>query len=282
MVKTATVAPYISEEFRKAVTLHIYKLYDQRFSMGAPLILCVHGPSGEGKTFQCQHILRDLQVELFQIDISSFEDKHAGVPAKTIRDRYNDAVSFYQKCSHWSCVFINDFDLAIGNFGQLHQYTVNTQQINGVLMSLADYDPSRPVRVPIVITCNDMTKLYKPLIRAGRMQSYFWDPNREDKCKMVQGVFPDRTSSECVKLVQDFEQEAKRLGLSVVPPISFYSAVANSAPDNALWESLNRQAPTRPGVPQNLMTHPTLKDIYEAGMNRLQEIARGNRSYLEV
>ncbi|KAH9300346.1 hypothetical protein KI387_011929, partial [Taxus chinensis] len=74
------------------------------------------------------------------------------------------------------CVlFINDLDVAAGRMGGTTQYTVNNQMVNATLMNIADnptnvqlpgmYNKEDNPRVPIIVTGNDFSTLYAPLIR---------------------------------------------------------------------------------------------------------------------
>eukprot|EP00959_Pyramimonas_sp_CCMP1952_P090287 1889961-Pyramimonas_sp.AAC.1 len=46
-------------------------------------------------------------------------------------------------------------------------------------------------RVPIIITANDLSTLYAPLLRDGRMEKFYWEPTREDLVTMVLRIFED-------------------------------------------------------------------------------------------
>lgn len=35
-------------------------------------------------------------------------------------------------------------------------------------------------RIPIIVTANDLSYLFAPLVREGRMEKYYWKPTRED------------------------------------------------------------------------------------------------------
>ncbi|KAH9327149.1 hypothetical protein KI387_007327, partial [Taxus chinensis] len=74
------------------------------------------------------------------------------------------------------CVlFINDLDVGAGRMGGTTQYTVNNQMVNATLMNIADnptnvqlpsmYNKEDNPRVPIIVTGNDFSTLYAPLIR---------------------------------------------------------------------------------------------------------------------
>lgn len=65
------------------------------------------------------------------------------------------------------------------------QTTVNNQMVVGTLMNLCD-NPTRVSigqdwreadivnRVPIIVTGNDFSTLWAPLIRDGRMEKFYW------------------------------------------------------------------------------------------------------------
>lgn len=79
-------------------------------------------------------------------------------------------------------LMINDIDAGAGRVDQYTQYTVNTQLVNGTLMNIADnptnvqlpgsYDSEQIQRIPIIVTGNDFSTLYAPLVRDGRMESF--------------------------------------------------------------------------------------------------------------
>lgn len=111
-----------------------------------------------------------------------------------------------------SVLMINDIDAGLGRFGKIvkipvnlnlccspemilteflalcsgeTQMTVNNQIVVGTLMNLAD-NPTRVSvgqdwreadtvnRVPLIVTGNDFSRLYAPLIREGRMEKFYW------------------------------------------------------------------------------------------------------------
>ncbi|HEY9749576.1 MAG TPA: ribulose bisphosphate carboxylase small subunit, partial [Allocoleopsis sp.] len=124
-------------------------------------------------------------------------------------------------------LMINDLDAGAGRMDQATQYTVNTQLVNGTLMNIADnptnvqlpgsYDSTPLHRVPIIVTGNDFSTLYAPLIRDGRMDKFYWEPNREDKIGIVSGIFEaDAVQRQDIeKLVDHFADQS----------IDFYGAL---------------------------------------------------------
>ena len=46
-------------------------------------------------------------------------------------------------------------------------------------------------RVPIILTGNDLSTLYAPLLRDGRMDKFFWRPSLAEVADMVHAMFRD-------------------------------------------------------------------------------------------
>jgi len=43
----------------------------------------------------------------------------------------------------------------------------------------------------VIVTGNDFSTLYAPLIRDGRMEKFYWEPTREDRIGVVSGIFEE-------------------------------------------------------------------------------------------
>lgn len=119
-----------------------------------------------------------------------------------------------------SCLMINDIDAGLGRFGNT-QMTVNNQIVVGTLMNLSD-NPTRVSigqdwresditnRVPIIVTGNDFSTIYAPLIRDGRMEKFYWQPNREDIVNIVNRMYEKDGISrdEVTRIVDTFPNQA--------------------------------------------------------------------------
>ena len=107
-----------------------------------------------------------------------------------------------------------------GRVDQFTQYTVNTQLVHGTLMNIADnptnvqlpgsYDSEPIQRIPIILTGNDFSTLYAPLTRDGRMDKFFWEPDRADRIGIAAGMFEaDQVpKSDIEKLVDQFPTQS--------------------------------------------------------------------------
>ncbi|CAM6128234.1 unnamed protein product [Calypogeia fissa] len=190
---------YIAPAFMDKILIHIAKNFMTLPNIKVPLILGVWGGKGQGKSFQAELIFAKLGIQPIVMSAGELESGNAGEPAKLIRQRYREASDIIAKKGKMCVLFINDLDAGAGRMGGTTQYTVNNQMVNGTLMNIADnptnvqlpgvYKKEEIPRVPIIVTGNDFSTLYAPLIRDGRMEKFYWAPTREDRIGVCIGIF---------------------------------------------------------------------------------------------
>ncbi|MGF1512166.1 MAG: ribulose bisphosphate carboxylase small subunit [Elainellaceae cyanobacterium] len=218
---------YLSPRFRDKLAIHVTKNYLDLPGVRVPLILGVHGRKGEGKTFQCELTFERMGIEVVHISGGELESPDAGDPARLLRLRYREAAELVRVRGRMAVVMINDLDAGAGRFDAGTQYTVNTQLVNATLMNIADnptnvqlpgsYDENPIRRVPIIATGNDFSTLYAPLVRDGRMEKFYWQPDGGERLGIVGGIFhPDGLGGAAVtQLVEAFPKQS----------IDFFSAL---------------------------------------------------------
>lgn len=233
---------YISPRFLDKLAVHITKNYLEIPGVRVPLILGIHGRKGEGKSFQCELVFERMGVEAVHMSAGELESPDAGDPARLIRLRYREAAEVIKVRGKMAVLMINDLDAGAGRFDQGTQYTVNTQLVNGTLMNIADnptdvqlpgsYDSTPLHRVPIIVTGNDFSTLYAPLIRDGRMEKFFWEPDREDKIGVVSGIFSEDglPRNDIEQLVDTFPNQ----------PIDFFSALRSRFYDEQVRQFIHK------------------------------------------
>jgi hypothetical protein len=190
---------YIGPRFLEKLAVHITKNYLDLPQVKVPLILGVHGRKGEGKSFQCDLVFERMGINVVQMSAGELESPDAGDPGRLIRLRYREAAELVKLRGKMAVLMINDLDAGIGRVDATTQYTVNTQLVHGTLMNIADhptnvqlpgsYDNIPTPRIPIIATGNDFSTLYAPLVRDGRMDKFFWDPDRDDRIGILKGIF---------------------------------------------------------------------------------------------
>ncbi|MGD1715333.1 ribulose bisphosphate carboxylase small subunit [Dapis sp. BLCC M172] len=233
---------YISPRFIDKLAVHITKNFLDLPRVRVPLILGIHGRKGEGKTFQCQLVFEKMGIEPVTISGGELESKDAGDPARLLRLRYREASEKIKVQGRMCALFINDLDAGAGRFDAGTQYTVNTQLVNATLMNIADnptnvqlpgsYDETPLHRIPIIVTGNDFSTLYAPLIRDGRMEKFYWEPNREERIGIVDSIFKtdELSPGDIDNLVDKFSDQA----------IDFFSALRSRIYDEQIRDFIHQ------------------------------------------
>lgn len=236
---------YIAPSFLDKVTTHIAKNFlASSIDAKVPLILGIWGGKGQGKSFQTELIFKALDLEPVILSAGELESEWAGQPGKLIRERYRAASQVIHNKGKLSCLMINDLDAGIGHFDNT-QVTVNNQMVVGTLMNLCD-DPTRVSigqewrdadvvnRVPVIVTGNDFSTLWAPLIRDGRMDKFYWQPTREDIVNTVFQMYrKDSLSMQHVaQIVDTFPNQ----------PLDFYGALRSRTYDEHVLDWVNKEA----------------------------------------
>ncbi|MBW4664660.1 MAG: AAA family ATPase [Chroococcus sp. CMT-3BRIN-NPC107] len=232
---------YISPSFLDKLAVHITKNFLELPGVRVPLILGIHGRKGEGKSFQCELVFERMGIEAIHMSAGELESPDAGDPGRLVRLRYREASELSKVRGKMCVLMINDLDAGAGRFDRGTQYTVNTQLVNGTLMNIADnptdvqlpgsYDSTPLQRIPIIVTGNDFSTLYAPLIRDGRMEKFFWEPNRDDKIGIVGGIFESDglPKRDIEKLVDTFLNQ----------PVDFFSALRSRIYDEQIRDFIH-------------------------------------------
>ena len=274
---------HVPKQFVDRVALHIAKnlLMDPtnpgvgENALGntrVPVLLGIWGSKGCGKTFNLELACRLLGVHPVVMSAGELEDEWAGEPGRLIRRRYRHAAEIMKTRGKATCLIINDIDAGVGWFKQT-QSTVNTQMVMGTLMNICDHPNSVSNeeddeihayredeyirRVPIILTGNDLSTLYAPLLRDGRMDKFYWTPTRDDICDMVHAMYRDDDVSRATveRLVETFPDQ----------PLDFFGAIRSRLYDDVIsrWADTFRGEPD-PVTGQRLVS----KAMGESLMNK--------------
>ncbi|KAL2643182.1 hypothetical protein R1flu_010769 [Riccia fluitans] len=279
---------YIAPLFLDKVVTHIAKNYlAPHLETKVPLILGVWGGKGQGKSFQIELICKALDLEPVIMSAGEMESEWAGQPGKLIRERYRTSSQVIKNQGKMSALIINDLDAGIGRFENT-QCTVNNQMVVGTLMNLCD-NPTRVSigqewreadvvnRVPIIVTGNDFSTLWAPLIRDGRMDKFYWQPTREDIINTVSRMYREDgiTVEEIASIVDIFPNQA----------LDFYGALRSRTYDLEVlkWaneigtEHLARKLVSRKKdepLPVFIAPEQTVEKLIEAGKSLVEEQKR--------
>ncbi|XP_062092638.1 ribulose bisphosphate carboxylase/oxygenase activase, chloroplastic isoform X1 [Humulus lupulus] len=272
---------YIAPAFMDKLVVHITKNYMTLPNIKVPLILGIWGGKGQGKSFQCELVFAKMGINPIMMSAGELESGNAGEPAKLIRQRYREAADIIKK-GKMCALFINDLDAGAGRMGGTTQYTVNNQMVNATLMNIADnptnvqlpgmYNKEENPRVPIIVTGNDFSTLYAPLIRDGRMEKFYWAPTRDDRIGVCIGIFKhDNVAAEdIVKLVDTFPGQS----------IDFFGALRARVYDDEVRKWISgvgvdsigkRLVNSKEGPPKFEQPKMTIEKLLEYGNMLVQE-----------
>ena len=81
-------------------------------------------------------------------------------------------------------------------------------------------------RVPIYVTANDLSCLYAPLVREGRMDKFFFSPTREEAAELLARIFDGMGAEQAAELVDAFPKQ----------PLDFFGAIKSRLVDTAVRE----------------------------------------------
>ncbi|KAJ6432623.1 hypothetical protein OIU84_019792 [Salix udensis] len=273
---------YIAPAFMDKLVVHVTKNFMSLPNIKVPLILGVWGGKGQGKSFQCELVFAKMGINPIMMSAGELESGNAGEPAKLIRQRYREAADIIKKKGKMCCLFINDLDAGAGRMGGTTQYTVNNQMVNATLMNIADnptnvqlpgmYNKEENPRVPIIVTGNDFSTLYAPLIRDGRMEKFYWAPTRDDRIGVCIGIFQSDNvpKDDIVKLVDTFPGQS----------IDFFGALRARVYDDEVrkWvsgvgvDSIGKKlVNSREGPPTFEQPKMTIQKLLEYGNMLVQE-----------
>jgi SpoVK/Ycf46/Vps4 family AAA+-type ATPase len=196
---------FIPDRFAERVDEHL--VFNLAGVPSWPLVLGVFGRPGDGKTFQIRTHLERRGVLPVSINAADLESDRAGQPGKLVLKAYEDAGHRASEGTP-AALIIDDFDTTVGEW-EHSTTTVNHQQVLAQLMHLADSPTeaaSRTLRrIPVFVTGNDLSKVYPPLRRPGRMYPFHWLPSEVERQQIVERMMasvlePAETAELLVRL----------------------------------------------------------------------------------
>jgi hypothetical protein len=156
----------------------------------APLILCVVGGIGQGKSFNIREILRRQGTTIHEVACAALAHAKEGMALYPLIRTYRDASAALSE-DRLSVVLVDDIDRSIASGYAGRGHTVHSQLLTGLLMDLCDdpyripHEDSRLLcdvqRVPIVFTANSVAGLDPALCRPQRMNIFAYELEPGDR-----------------------------------------------------------------------------------------------------
>lgn len=184
----------IPARFFDAVWLHLARLdlmHDDYHGLSTPLILCIEGQPGVGKSYQLAGTLRQLNCVYVRVDASDFGGEFENEPVRRLQSALDTLMDSHKDGLPRPALVIDDLDVSLGRFSSLTQNTINTQLTTGWLMSLADRisDPTFSSSFPaIFVTGNNLGLVHQPLLRSGRARLFEYEPTGEETAAVLNPI----------------------------------------------------------------------------------------------
>ena len=198
----------IPDRFRSAVRSHMARLErrgDLYLNLSTPLILCVEGPPGLGKSTQLGQCLRELGSPFVRLDTSQLGGQFEGDPVRELDAAVTSLRDDYRSGPRPALV-IDDLDMGLG-VHSARTYTVNTQLTCGWLMARTDevYEPGLgPDRPAILVTGNDFSGVHGPLLRSGRARIFEYAPTAKEVADVLEPVFAKHVEGDRAAILEAF------------------------------------------------------------------------------
>jgi ATPase family associated with various cellular activities (AAA) len=200
-----------------------------------PLVLGVFGRPGDGKSYQVREQMSRRGVLCVSINAADLESDRAGQPGKLVLAKYEEAGHRTSEGSP-GALLVDDFDTTVGEWDN-STTTVNHQQVLAQLMHLADTPTEaagKPLRrIPVFVTGNDLSKVYPPLRRPGRMRPFHWLPTDVERQDIVTAILADALAPA---------DTAELLAKLPEAPIAFFSDLQADIIATAAAAEIGRQA----------------------------------------
>ncbi|HHZ06999.1 MAG TPA: AAA family ATPase [Clostridiales bacterium] len=177
----------VPETFSREVLLHVISLYlpNNTFFV-PPMFLAIEGEPGEGKTVQTIATCIQHGIDILYISASQLSGAQEGDSIEIMDKIYAAALAMRQSTKRVA-LLIDDFHLGSAIYDKNVTCSINSNLLTGYLMNLAD--DNTKAKVPIILTGNDYSKVYAPLLRSGRADKFIWAPGYEEKKLIIKNIF---------------------------------------------------------------------------------------------
>lgn len=157
--------------------------FKEKLSLGKGISVLFAGPSGTGKTMAAQILARELGLDLYKIDLSTIVSKYIGETEKNLSRIFAEAATSN------SILFFDEADALFGKRSEVrdsHDRYANIE-ISYLLQRMEEYEG-------IVILASNLRKnMDEAFVRRIHATVEFPFPNADDRLRIWQGVWPEKT-----------------------------------------------------------------------------------------
>ena len=197
----------ILTRFRKTVLIHVISIYLQNNDRYLPpLFLVIEGAAGEGKTSQAIASCIQFGITVLYISASQLSGSHEHDAIDVMEAVYKKSIDM-KKQGEKVAIIVDDFHLSNASVDDNVKRTINSPLLTGYLMNLTQNRGEE--KIPIILTGNDFSHVYGPLIRSGRADRFEWSPNYDEKKHIVESIFHDFLNCSSVEFERFFARCSK-------------------------------------------------------------------------
>jgi SpoVK/Ycf46/Vps4 family AAA+-type ATPase len=189
--ETATLRA-IAAQLRQRMTVYERWGFAEKSSRGLGISALFAGPSGAGKTMAAEVLARDLQLDLYRIDLSSVISKYIGETEKNLRRVFEGA-------EQSGAVLL--FDEADALFGKRSEVKDSLDRYANIEVSYL-LQQMEAYRGLAILTTNLKTALDPAFLRRLRFVVQFPFPGPAERLRLWQKVFPAATPTEGLDLTR--------------------------------------------------------------------------------
>lgn len=217
----------IPKEFKEKVLVHVVSQYmSQNEFFVPPLYLAIEGPAGEGKTSQTIAVLTQHDIDVLYVSAAEISGSHEGDSVGVLNIIYNYAI-YRSERNRCIAILIDDFHMGTVNQDSKIEKTINSNLLIGRMMNLADCSDDK--KIPIIMTGNDFSNVYAPLLRSGRADIYRWKPDMVMKATIIRSILDPFVMLKEDEYVQFFDKFRKGT-------ISDFSQLKNDCRKKYVWQ----------------------------------------------
>lgn len=160
--------------------------FGEKISLGKGLNALFFGPSGTGKTMAAEIIAKDLQLDLYKIDLSTVVSKYIGDTEKNLNRIFSEAETSN------SIVFFDEADAIFGKRSEVkdaHDRYANIE-VSYLLQKMEEYEGV------VILATNFRKNMDDAFVRRIHFTIEFPFPDEKNRLGIWKGVFPSNAPTE--------------------------------------------------------------------------------------
>ena len=197
----------ILTRFRKTVLTHVVSIYlKNNDKYLPPIFLVIEGAAGEGKTTQAIASCIQCGITVLYTSASQLSGSHEHDAIDVMETVYKKSIDM-KKQGEKVAIIVDDFHLSNASVDDNVKRTINSPLLIGYLMNLTQNKNEE--KIPIILTGNDFSHVYGPLIRSGRADRFKWSPSYDEKKYVIESIFRDFFNCSSVEFERFFARCSK-------------------------------------------------------------------------